>query len=215
MKIILSASPSLFFFTKSSQYQIWKANTYYILTNGNRTWTAMSESSTRISMLHDPTDSEQKFHKTRIENWLSTGFELGIPWVRIYSHNHYTMHGLLLISWMRSLKLLSIFKVLEKSWRLFNSLKLYKRFQNPHPVPRAASDPNKTQPYHLLNHLQEKQQKEKFYFSYLVFSKQNIKEILRLHSESCATLRYKATTFCGKNRPNIISNAMYSITIGC
>ena len=116
---------------------------------------------------------------------------------------------------MRSLKLLSIFKVLEKSWRPFTSLKLYKRFQNPHPVPRAASDPNKTQPHHLLNHLQEKQQKEKFYFSYLVFSKQNIKEILRLHSESCATLRYKATTFCGRNRPNIISNAMYSITIGC
>ena len=28
------------FFTQSSQYQILKANMYYILTNGNRTWTA-------------------------------------------------------------------------------------------------------------------------------------------------------------------------------
>ena len=76
----------------------------------------MSESSTRMSMFHDPTDSEQKFHKTRIENWLSIGFELGIPWLRIYSHNHYTMHGLLLISWMRSLKLLSIYQY-SKSWK--------------------------------------------------------------------------------------------------
>ena len=116
MKIILSASPSLFFFTKSSEYQIWEVNTYYILTNGNRTWTAMSEPSTRISMFHDPTDSEQKFHKTRIENWLSIGFEPGTPWLRIYSHNHYIMHGLLLISWMRSLKLLSIYQY-SKSWK--------------------------------------------------------------------------------------------------
>ena len=30
-------------------------------------------------MFHDRTDSEQKFHETRIENWLSIGFELGIP----------------------------------------------------------------------------------------------------------------------------------------
>ena len=27
------------FFTQSWQYQIWKANTYSILTNGNQTWT--------------------------------------------------------------------------------------------------------------------------------------------------------------------------------
>ena len=40
MKIMLSASLSLFFFTQSSQYQIFKANTYSILTNTNRTWTA-------------------------------------------------------------------------------------------------------------------------------------------------------------------------------
>ena len=40
MKIMLSASLSSFFFTQSSQYQIFKANTYSILTNANRTWTA-------------------------------------------------------------------------------------------------------------------------------------------------------------------------------
>ena len=32
--------PFIGFFTQSSQYQIWQANTYAILTNGNRTWTA-------------------------------------------------------------------------------------------------------------------------------------------------------------------------------
>ena len=31
------------FFTKSSLYQIWKANTYSILTNSNQTWTASVE----------------------------------------------------------------------------------------------------------------------------------------------------------------------------
>ena len=40
MKIMLSASLSLVFFTQSSQYQIFKANTYSMLTNTNRTWTA-------------------------------------------------------------------------------------------------------------------------------------------------------------------------------
>ena len=31
--------PFIGFFTQSSQYQIWKANTYSILTNGNQIWT--------------------------------------------------------------------------------------------------------------------------------------------------------------------------------
>ena len=39
-KIMLSASPLIGFLTKSSQYHIWKANTYSILANGNRTWIA-------------------------------------------------------------------------------------------------------------------------------------------------------------------------------
>ena len=54
----------------------------------------VSESSTRISKFYDPTDSEHKFHKMRIENSLSIGFELGSPSLRIYSHNHYTMFNL-------------------------------------------------------------------------------------------------------------------------
>ena len=37
------------------------------------------ESSTKILKFYDPTDSEHKLHKTRIENWLSIGFELEAP----------------------------------------------------------------------------------------------------------------------------------------
>ena len=40
MKIMLSASSSLFFFTVSLQYQIWKTNMYFNLTNDNWTLTA-------------------------------------------------------------------------------------------------------------------------------------------------------------------------------
>ena len=54
----------------------------------------VSESSTRFSKFYDPTDSEHKFHKTRIEYCLSIGFELGSPWLGTYSHNHYTMLSL-------------------------------------------------------------------------------------------------------------------------
>ena len=32
--------PFIVFFTQSSQYQIWKVNTYSMLTNGNSTWAA-------------------------------------------------------------------------------------------------------------------------------------------------------------------------------
>ena len=39
IKIMLSASPSSVFFSQNSQYQIWKANTYSILTKGNWPWT--------------------------------------------------------------------------------------------------------------------------------------------------------------------------------
>ena len=49
------------------------------------------KSSTRISKFYNPTDSEQKLHKTRIENWLYIGFELEFPWMETYSHNQYTM----------------------------------------------------------------------------------------------------------------------------
>ena len=36
-----------------------------------------SESSTRISNLYFPTDSEYKFHNMGIENWLHIGLNLG------------------------------------------------------------------------------------------------------------------------------------------
>ena len=53
-----------------------------------------SEFLTRISKFYDPTESEHKFHKTRIENWLSIGFELGSPWPETCNHNNYTMFNL-------------------------------------------------------------------------------------------------------------------------
>ena len=113
----------------------------------------MSESSTSISKFYEPPDSDHKFHKTRIENWLSIGFELGFPWQRTYCYNHYTMfntqddrEGVLNFY-------ISISKVLEQSWRAFTSLKLCKCSQNPHPVYRQHQTPTKTN-HHLLNHLQ-------------------------------------------------------------
>ena len=54
----------------------------------------MSESSTRISNFYNPTDTEHKLHKTRIENLLSIGLELESHWLGTYSHNHYTMLSL-------------------------------------------------------------------------------------------------------------------------
>ena len=51
-------------------------------------------------------DSEHKIHKTRIENWLSIGFELeSSDWEPTYSHNHYIMFNLQ-YDVMGSLKLL-------------------------------------------------------------------------------------------------------------
>ena len=50
-----------------------------------------SESPAKISKFYNPTNSEHKIHKTRIQNWLSIFFEQEYPWQRNYSHNHYTM----------------------------------------------------------------------------------------------------------------------------
>ena len=93
---MLSAYPLIGFLTQSSQYQIWKANTYSILANGNRTWTAS------VAVIHwnlksnDPTYSEHKSHKRKIENWLSIGFQLESYWLVMvtYIHNHFTMFNL-------------------------------------------------------------------------------------------------------------------------
>ena len=85
--------PCIAFFRQSSRYQIWKVTTYSILTNSNRLWTT-TVAVIRLNF-YDPTDSEHKFHKTKIENWLSTGFELDFPWLGTYSHNHYTMFSMM------------------------------------------------------------------------------------------------------------------------
>ena len=82
------------FFTQSSQYQIWKRNTYSILTNGNRICTASVGVLSKDFKVLWPTDSEHKLHKTRIENRLSIAFDLGSPWLGTYSHNHYTISTL-------------------------------------------------------------------------------------------------------------------------
>ena len=47
-----------------------------------------AESSTKVSKFHPPTDSEPKFHKARIENWLPSELKLGLPWLGNRCHNH-------------------------------------------------------------------------------------------------------------------------------
>ena len=74
-KIRLVAFPN-WFFTQTLQYQNLKSNKYYILI---KLGPSVSEFSTNISYFYAPTDSEQKFHKTGVKNWLPIGFELGLP----------------------------------------------------------------------------------------------------------------------------------------
>ena len=85
-----SRSPPHRFSTQSSQYQNWKANKYSILTV-NELGPPVLESSARISKFYAPTDSEHKFNKTEIENWLPIGYNLGSSWLGTRSHNRYTM----------------------------------------------------------------------------------------------------------------------------
>ena len=52
-------------------------------------------SNSLISKFYDVTDSEHKFHRTKIENWLSICSELESPWwLETYSHNNYTRFNL-------------------------------------------------------------------------------------------------------------------------
>ena len=85
--------PFIVCFIPSSQYQILKANTYSILTNGNQRKLGLPvlEPSTKILKFYEPSDSEHKHHKMRIKNWLSIAFELGSPWMRTCSHNNCTV----------------------------------------------------------------------------------------------------------------------------
>ena len=81
--IILSASPSLFF-KQSSHIEIGTK-----IANKHSPRTAIElglpvlKSSTKISKLHVPTNSEHKFHKVRIENWPPIEFKLRFPWLII------------------------------------------------------------------------------------------------------------------------------------
>ena len=87
-KTMLSA-PSLSphrFSTQSLQYQNWNANKYSILTV-NELGPPVLESSARISKFYAPTDSEHKFNKTEIENWLPIGYNLGSSWLGTHSHS--------------------------------------------------------------------------------------------------------------------------------
>ena len=111
---MLSASPHLFS-TQSLHYQNWKSNKYSIITV-IELGPPVSKSSTRISKFYAPTDSEQKFHKTGIENWLPIGFErkLAVATNTLCS----TANG-------KGLKVLYTHsQLLEQPWRHFTSLKL-------------------------------------------------------------------------------------------
>ena len=52
------------------------------------------DSLTRILKFYDTSDSEHKFYKIRIKNWLSIDFELQSTWLWTYHQNHYTMFNL-------------------------------------------------------------------------------------------------------------------------
>ena len=54
--------PFIGFFAQSSEYQIWNANMYSVLTNGNQTCAASVGVLTRISKFYDRSDPEHKFH---------------------------------------------------------------------------------------------------------------------------------------------------------
>ena len=76
--------------TQSSKNQNWKTNKYSILTV-IEPGPPMLEPSARILKFYAPTESEHKFLKTGIKNWLPIRFNVGSFWLRTRSHNHYTI----------------------------------------------------------------------------------------------------------------------------
>ena len=86
INIKLSASPSSVFHTKCT-YQNWNSIKHSIWTI-IKVGLPVQESSTKISKFHAPNDSENKFSKAIIENWLSIGVELGSPWLGTCRCNH-------------------------------------------------------------------------------------------------------------------------------
>ena len=78
------------FSIQSLQYQNWNAYKYSILTV-NELGLPLLESPSRISKVYAPTDSEHKFNKTEIKNWLPIGYNLRSSWLGTCSHNCHTM----------------------------------------------------------------------------------------------------------------------------
>ena len=78
-EIILSASPSLFLSHKAHKIKYEKQIRILSQLTVTELGPPVSESSTRISKFHDPTDSEHKFYKTKTKNWQSISFKLGTP----------------------------------------------------------------------------------------------------------------------------------------
>ena len=79
-RAMLSASPSLVSDTTS----VLKGK-YVFHLNGNWTRTASVGGLNWVSTFYVPTDSEHKFHKTRIENWLPIGFNLALMTTTLFS----------------------------------------------------------------------------------------------------------------------------------
>ena len=71
-----------------------KSKKYSILTV-NELGPPVLESSARISIFYAPTDSEHKFNKKEIENWLPIGYNLGSSWLGTRSHNRYNAKPLM------------------------------------------------------------------------------------------------------------------------
>ena len=84
LKKCLVLFPCLFS-TQSLRNRNWKANKYSILTE-TEIEPPVSEFLNRILKFYAPTDSEHKFHKTGIANWLPIGFNLGSSWLGTRSH---------------------------------------------------------------------------------------------------------------------------------
>ena len=88
---MLPASPSSIFHTKFTILE-WKSK-YVLHPNGNLTWTTSGGVLNWVSKFYSPTDSEHKFYKMWIENWLLIGFNPGPFWLGTRDHNHNTMQN--------------------------------------------------------------------------------------------------------------------------
>ena len=133
---MLSDSPSSFF--KSSHIRI---GTKIVNEDSIRTAIELgppvSESSTKTSKVHAPTDSKHKFYKARIKNWPPIKFNLGFSWLRIRRHNHRLGTRWVGVS-------------LDETWSSTTET-----FSIPLSFLRVASASNRTKTkHHWLNHLQ-------------------------------------------------------------